>query len=77
MHRPLTGSSASDAFPGTRWTASSGDGGLGMHNGAWETYWNIRADAGVALAPPNPYYYGPSLNFVGLQARAPRGGRSS
>lgn len=67
-----------DAGKGTRLWHSGGGGGLGKHGGAWQTFWNIRADQPI-LSPPEDF--APDLiNLVdvpapaGAESRTEKGG---
>ncbi len=57
-----------DLGAGTRMYASGGGAQLGLHSGAWTTFWNIRAARGQKW----PDGWGPDMmNFVGVQSSEP------
>ena len=45
--------------------ASGGSSNRGPHAGAWNTFWNLRGNANIALPPSD---FGPYLNFVAVNS---------
>jgi hypothetical protein len=56
-----------DCGKGSRPFYSGGSRGRGTHSGAYNTYWNIRAQEPMSLPPAG---FGPLLNFIGFETRA-------
>jgi lysophospholipase L1-like esterase/ribosomal protein L21E len=58
-----------DIGKGTRMYSSGGGDALGLHAGAWTTFWNIRA--GRPQKWPNSDYGPDKMNLVGLESKEP------
>ncbi len=58
-----------DLGKGTRPWRSGGGAALGLHSGAWGTFWNLRARS--PMAPPTAAFGPELLNFVGVYSSAP------
>lgn len=56
-----------DCGAGTSPFVSGGSGNRGPHTAAYDTLWNLRADAAMELPPDD---FGPRMNFVGFQTDA-------